>query len=78
MTSSCPDLTPHARAHLSLGKLTPHLNHEFPHVNGTEEGLVQCSKLGGVAADAAAAISAETATLIVGDEDDLDESEVLC
>ena len=39
---------------------------------------MQCSKLGGVAADAAAVISAETVTLSVGDEDDLDESEVLC
>ena len=36
---------------------------------------MQCSKLGGVAADAAAVISAGTATLIVGDEDDLDESD---
>ena len=40
-----------------------------------EDGLVYCIKPGGVAADVAAAISAETATLIAGNEDDLDESD---
>ena len=40
----------------------------------TEDGLVYCSKPGGVAADAAAAILAETATLLAGNEDNLDRS----
>ena len=43
----------------------------------TEDGLVHCIKPGAVAANTAAAISAETATLIVGNEDDSDESDPL-
>ena len=38
--------------------------------DGTEDSLVHCLKPGGVAADAAAGISAETATLIAGNADD--------
>ena len=41
----------------------------------TKDGLVHCIKHGGVAADPAAVISAETATLIAGNEDGLDESD---
>ena len=40
----------------------------------TKDGLLHCIKRGGVAADAAAVISAETAMLIAGNKDGLDES----
>ena len=38
-----------------------------------EGNLMHCIKLGGVAMGTAAAISAETATLIAGNKDDLDK-----
>ena len=41
----------------------------------TEDSLVYCIKPGGVEADAAAVISAETAMLLAGNEDDLDKSD---
>ena len=40
----------------------------------TEDGRVDCIKPRGAATDAAAAISARTATFIAGNKDDLDES----
>ena len=40
-----------------------------------EDTLVYCIKPGGVAADAAAVISAETATHLAGNKDDLDRSD---
>ena len=43
--------------------------------DGTEDGLVHCIKPGGVAADATAEISAETAALIAGSNKDLDDSD---
>ena len=43
--------------------------------DGTEDGLVHCIKPGGVAADAAAEILAETGTLIAGSNKDLDDSD---
>ena len=45
--------------------------------NSMDDGLGHCIKPGGAAVDAAAAILAETATLIAGNEDDLDESNSL-
>ena len=41
----------------------------------TEDGLVHCIKPGGVAADAAAEISVETAALVAGSNEDLDDSD---
>ena len=42
--------------------------------DSTEGNLMHCIKPGGVAADTAAAILAEIAMLIAGNEDNLDES----